>query len=297
MRREAEEKSRRRQLRDELEASKAATEEADMAARKVKQKLKKAKAKARAKSEKSDSESSSSSDTESGADERSEEAKAIERLKADGNADYEEQALDVLWSTFVIQKLVNDVGGVDKTTPRTLKELIQWKRKTLDTEFKNLARMVKQGGAELRKTIIELYQRLMRTEQLGVCVAAAVVTQLLAEADQSMGELVHDTATGMCRTDPIDWEEFKEQRKNRPVSSRLLNSEDPLEDEPGFWGLHVVVREKNGKDAGQAWSMLMGAVTSTLCKERNRADSRFEALREFLVLKDGKINAEHEICS
>lgn len=172
-RREAEEKSRRQQLRDELAASKAAAEEAERAARKVKQKLKKAKAKARAKSEKSDSESSSSSDTESGADERSEEAKAIERLKADGNADYEEQALDVLWSTFVIQKLVNDVGGVDKTTPRTLKELIQWKRKTLDTEFKNLARMVKQGGAELRKTITELYQRLMRTEQLGVCVAAA----------------------------------------------------------------------------------------------------------------------------
>ena len=41
--------------------------------------------------------------------------------------------------------------------------------------------------------------------------------------------------------------------------------------------------------------MLMGAVTSTLCKERNRADSRFEALREFLVLKDGKINTRHEM--
>ena len=120
----------------------------------------------------------------------------------------------MLWSTFVIQKLVNDVGGVDKTTPRTLKELILWKRKTLATEFKNLARMVKQGGAELRKTITELYQRLMRTEKLGVCVAAAVETQLLAETDQSLRGLVHDTSTGMCRTEPIDWEEFKEQRKN-----------------------------------------------------------------------------------
>ena len=41
--------------------------------------------------------------------------------------------------------------------------------------------------------------------------------------------------------------------------------------------------------------MLMGAVTNTLCKERKRVDSRFEALREFLVLKDGKINAKHEM--
>lgn len=119
--------------------------------------------------------------------------------------------------------------------------------------------------------------------------------QLLAEAeaDQNLGELVHDTATGMCRTDPIDWEEFKEQRKNRPVSSRLLNSEDPLEDEAGFRAL--VVRGKSSKDAGQAWSILMGAVTNILCKERKRVDSRFEALREFLVLKDGKINAKHEM--
>ena len=110
----------------------------------------------------------------------------MEQLRSEGHAEVEERPLEILWSTFVIQKMVTDVGRVDKSTPRTLKELIQWKRKTLGNEFKDLKGMVKKGGRELRKKITELYHRLMRTEQLGVCVAAGVMTQLMAEADPNL---------------------------------------------------------------------------------------------------------------
>ena len=152
---------------------------------------------------------------------------------------------------------------------------------------------MKKGGRELRKKITELYHRLMRTEQLGVCVAAGVMTQLLAEADPNLGELVHDTATGMCRTDPAYWEEFKEQRSRRPVSSKLLDWDESLEDEEGFKAL--VVRGKSTLEAGKAWAVLMGAITNTLCKERKRAETRHNALSEFLVMKNGAMNPRHEM--
>ena len=96
--------------------------------------------------------------------------------------------------------------------------------------------MAKKEGRELRKKITELYHKLMRTEPLGVCVVARVMTQLLAEADPNLEELVHntaDTATSMCRTNPADREEFKEQRSRRPVSSKLLDWDKSLEDEEG----------------------------------------------------------------
>jgi hypothetical protein len=53
----------------------------------------------------------------------------VEQLRSEGHAEFEERPLEILWSTFVIQKMVTDVGGVDKSTPRTLKELIRWKTK------------------------------------------------------------------------------------------------------------------------------------------------------------------------
>ena len=295
-RREAEEEMRRQLLQEELAGIKAAAEEAEKVAAKAKAKLKKAKAKARKKKSKSSSDdksSTSSSDEEDGVEERREEANAVEQLRSEGHAEFEERPLEILWSTFVIQKMVTDVGGVDKSTPRTLKELIQWKRKTLDSEFKDLKGMVKKGGRELRKKITDLYHRLIRTEQLGVCVAAGVMTQLLAEADPNLGELVHDTATGMCRTDPADWEEFKEQRSKRPVGSKLLDWDESLEDEAGFKAL--VVRGKDNLEAGKSWAVLMGAITNTLCKEQKRAETRHNALRGFLVMKNGAVNPKHEM--
>ena len=72
-----------------------------------------------------------------------------------------------------------------------------------------------------------------------------------------------------------------------------MNSEEPLEEEEGLKAL--VVRGKSSKDAGQAWLISVGLVTNTLCKEKEHVDSKFEAPREFLVLKDGKINTRHEM--
>ena len=80
----------------------------------------------------------------------------MEQLRSEGHAEFGERPLEILWSTFVIQKMVTNVGGVDKSTPRTLKELVQWKRKTLDPEFKDPKGMAKKGGRELRKKITEL---------------------------------------------------------------------------------------------------------------------------------------------
>ena len=154
--------------------------------------------------------------------------------------------------------------------------------------------MVKKGGRELRKSFTELYHRLMMTEQLGVCVAAGVMTQLLAEADPNLGELVHDTATGMCKIEPTDWKEFKEQRSKRPVSSKLLSRDEPLEDGAGFRAL--VVRGRTTLEAGKAWDVLIRAITNTLCKERKTAETRYNAaLKGFLVMKNVAVNLRHEM--
>ena len=66
----------------------------------------------------------------------------MEHLRSEGHAEFEERSLEILWSTFVIQKMVTNVGGVDKSTPRSLKELIQRKQKALYNKSMDLKGMV-----------------------------------------------------------------------------------------------------------------------------------------------------------